>query len=225
MLALVISFVGFVSYDLAEPRENNLVQVAGPVLPDSKLYSLKIFGEKLRLYLSKTEYDRERLRVIFLNRRLAEAEALLQNGKSGLAQQLINKFAQGSTELTKQLKKQDYLRLDPKRATEIEKAMADQIDLQKSLMANIGLTSPLYELKEKLLTLELDLADTPEDKKQVAEEQKREQARPPAMASSTEFARLSDWVIVKQELELSKNKCIAAARRSLISLREKLRLN
>jgi hypothetical protein len=177
--------------------------VAGEVMPGSKLYGMKIFGEKLRLYFSKTEKETERLRVMYLNRRLAEAEVLLETGQTGEAQQMVNRFAKGSEELMLELKKQDFLRSDPSRATDIEKAITDQIDLQKSMMLGIGTSSPLFPIKERLLTLELNMADTPVEKSAVLQEQEKDKlVRIAANEKIGKKPTVSDWQIIKNEAKI-----------------------
>jgi hypothetical protein len=226
LLAALVYLFGLFSYDLAKPSDDKNIQkiesawkstssqavidlnsvkdinrsVAGEVLPDSKLYGLKIFGEKLHSYFSKTEKETQKLKVIFLNRRLAEAEILLENGKTGQAQQLVNQFARGSESLMAELKKQDYLRTDPELATDIEKSIASQIDLQKSMMMTIGSTSPLFPIKSRLLQLELQMADTPEERRLVLAEQATERQEKIISNGNTKIAeQLTDWQIAKKE--------------------------
>lgn len=88
-------------------------KIVGPVWPDSKLYNFKIFGEQLHLYFAKTEEENQRLKVAYLNRRLAEAQVMLENGSTGLGQRMVNEFAHGTAELVNELKKQDFLRREP----------------------------------------------------------------------------------------------------------------
>jgi hypothetical protein len=226
LLIILVYLFGQFSYDLARPLDDQQIkeieaarkstssqpvadlgsikainrQVAGEVLPGSKLYGLKIFGEKLRSYFSKTEKETQKLKVIFLNRRLAEAEILLEDGKAGQAQQLVNQFAKGSEGLMAELKKQDYLRTDPELATDIEKSIASQIDLQKNLMIMIGSTSPLFPIKSRLLQLELQMADTPEERRSVLSEQATERQEKAISADNTKkIEQLTDWQIAKKE--------------------------
>lgn len=195
-----IYLFGQICYDLADP-DNGSALAKGEISASSKLYDLKIFGEKLHLYFARTEKEKEKLEVIFLNRRLVEAEKLLENGKTGQAQQLVNKFAKGAEALMAELKKQDYLRIDPNHATEIENAVTDQINMQKNLMADIGTSSPLFPIKDRLLALELELADTPSDKAKVLENQLKDRL---ARLATSEMARpadaLSDWQVIKNEM-------------------------
>lgn len=235
---MLIYLFGLFSYDLAKPLEEMPIReiesfrkststkpiidlnsvkainrrVAGDVLPDSKLYSLKIFGEKLRIYFSKTEKETQKLKVIFLNRRLAEAEILLENGKTGQAQQLVNQFAKGSEGMMAELKKQDYLRTDPSLATDIEKSIASQIDLQKNMMMTIGSTSPLFPIKSRLLELELQMADTPEERRLVLAEQAAERQEMIISTGNTKQAeQLTDWQITKMEFAAIGQRCKAYA--------------
>ncbi len=132
---------------------------------------------------------------------MAEAQILLENGKSGQAQQMVNIFVKGSGDLMLELKKQDLLRVDASRVTDVEQAMADQIDLQKSLMSEIGSTSPIYPIKEKLLNLEVELADTPEEKKVVMAEQVLEKTNIDKTDNqSSVYGRSSDWKIIREEI-------------------------
>jgi hypothetical protein len=193
---------GGVVLDL-DRQQNINQQIAGVVLPGSKLYSLKLFGEKLHLYFTKSELASQELKVAYLNRRLAEAQVLLETGRSGQAQQMVNQFAAGSEGLMTELKKQDYLRTDPDKATALEQAIGQQIDLQKSLMVGIGSSSPLYMVKARILKLELELADTPQAKKIVSAEQARDNLA--RVISATKItatsSRLSDWAITQAGLK------------------------
>lgn len=177
-------------------------RVAGQVLPDSNLYQFKLFGEWLRINLAKNELSAERLRVELLNRRLAEAQAMLEAGKTGMAQPAINKFVEGSQSLSKRLKEQDYLRKDAASATQIENAVKGQIVLQKTLMLNVGTSSPLYPIKKSLSDLELELADTPKEKAIVLERQANEKRFANKIVPETLPARNGDYTVLKDQIAL-----------------------
>lgn len=231
LIILLIYLFGLFCYDLARPLDEPLIRkidqniassrnsttskqaidlnsimeinslVVGAVMPDSRLYDFKIFGEKLWLNFAKTEKETQRLKVIFLNRRLAEAEVLLENGKTGEGQQMVNQFAKGSEDLMAELKKQDFLRADPALATDIEKAIASQIDLQKSLMITIDTSSPLFPIKARILALEVQMADTQAGKKEILDEQAAEKRAKIIISGKTaQVKHLSDGQIVKKEL-------------------------
>lgn len=186
--------------DLTELERLNR-RIVGPVLPDSNLYGMKKFGEGLWLHFAKNESDDQKLRVEFLNRRLAEAQVLLEQGKSGLAEQSVNKFSIGSMGLLAELKKQDLLRKDPKQATLIEESIAKQIVLQKNLMINIGSSSPLYQIKAKILALEVEMADSNKDKADVlAMQAKEKMIKVIASGNSTSSPQMTDWQIIKDGL-------------------------
>lgn len=150
--------------DLHKKRQDLSRQLVAGVLPDSQIYQAKIWGEKLRLNLAKNEIEQQKLRAEFINRRLAESVIMLDSGKTGLALAKANEFARGADQLMGELKKQDLLRNQPEGLTAIEAAIKNQIKLQKELLSSLLPGNQLYEIKERLMLLELDLADKPTDR-------------------------------------------------------------
>lgn len=186
--------------DLSELERLNRLLV-GPVLPDSNLYGMKKFGESLWLHFAKNEEAGQKLRVEFLNRRLAEAQVLLEQDKSGLAEQSVNEFSKGSMALLAELKKQDFLRKDPRQATLIEESIAKQIDLQKNLMIGISSTSPLNQIKSKILALEVEMADSNKEKAEIlANQAKEKMIKVISSGNATATPQVADWQIIRDGL-------------------------
>lgn len=132
--------------------------IVGSIAPDSKLYKLKLFSEKLQAALMKDQTAKDRLNADFLNRRLAESEAMAEAGQDGLAGMLSKQFEVGVKNLTADLKERGADKAG------IEQKIQGQINLQKRLSVDLTPADKAFDAKKTLFELELDLARDQEQK-------------------------------------------------------------
>jgi len=126
-------------------------QTAG-ILPDSKLYAIKQLAEKTRVMLASDSNQKNELEAAFLGRRLAEGHALVEIGKVGLAEEVMQKFSSGLDNLMNNLKQDEA-------SQNIKSQINNQISLQKNLLDQILPDETAYSVKKSLENFEQKIAN------------------------------------------------------------------
>ncbi len=145
--------------EIRKKQEDINKEIAG-ILPDSPLYGLKQLAEKTRLAFAADENKKLELEIGFLNKRLAESQALAANGKTVLAEEFFENYSKNIIEAMEEAKKGKDGQLYEK----FEAQIGNQIDLQKRIMGAIDPEDPSYQLKNSLQQLQLNIV--PEIEKQ-----------------------------------------------------------
>lgn len=145
--------------EIRKKQEDTNKEIAG-ILPDSPLYKLKQLAEKTRLAFAADENKKLELEIGFLNKRLAESQALAANGKTVLAEEFFENYSKNIKGAIEEAKKREDSQLYEK----FEAQIGNQIDLQKRIMGAIDPEDPGYQLKNSLQQLQLNIV--PEIEKQ-----------------------------------------------------------
>jgi hypothetical protein len=122
------------------------------VLPGSPLYLLKNLRDKSLLAKTKTEDERLALEINIAQRKLVEAQVLIDNDKADKAQENLKIYTQV---LNKARKNSNQ---------EIHKKLKKAVAVQKQLLKTATVGTPLYKIRQEVETMELSLARTTQEK-------------------------------------------------------------
>lgn len=142
-------------------KEAQNQEIAG-ILPDSSLYKIKKIAESARVALTFDPNEKQALEVSFLNRRLAEAQELINDGKAGLAENVANEFAAKTQKFYQSAAKSQ---ISQDNLNNLDGQIHNQINLQEQLLANTTPDNPAYGIKSKLEQLNLEITNNEGDKK------------------------------------------------------------
>ncbi len=144
-----------------EKRENRKKNIGA--LPQSPLYGIKEIKSNAKLLLAADEFEKKKLELAIANRRLQEAQVLLEDGHQDTAEEILNEFqntAKDFSEFIETVEKDS-----PDKALDLRINLNETIDSNMKELAPIEPTDPLFKAKEKLIATEVIIeqeSQTPE---------------------------------------------------------------
>jgi len=104
------------------------------LLPDSSLYFLKTWWENLQMFFTFNSVAKANLELKLANKRLVEAEKLIEKGKIDLAQRLLEKF---QARIEKAIQRTEELKNQGQDVSELVAKLAANSARQQEVLAKV----------------------------------------------------------------------------------------
>lgn len=181
---------------IATVKQENRDQIQNQVkvMPGSPFYAMKELTEGTKIALTLDDFDRQKKILITVSEKLAEAQAVLENGDRAKAAVLLLEFQQAVTGVIERIK--PFEASHPAETSQLKAFINEILNGAEKQLALILPTDPMYPLKEAISATKLLVAET-----SIAKTEERLVQATTKLLEAHDFAEQGDTVNAAQQVE------------------------
>lgn len=181
---------------IATVKQENRDQIQNQVrvMPGSPFYAMKELTEGTKIALTLDDFDRQKKILITVSEKLAEAQAVLENGDRAKAAALLLEFQQAVSGVIERLK--PFEASHPAETSQLKAFVNEILNGAEKQLALILPTDPMYPLKEAISATKLLVAESP-----AAKTEERLVQATTKLLEAHDFAEQGDTANAAQQVE------------------------